>query len=279
MKKLTILMILAVSGMFSGCNKDKDDPKDQIDIPVGYTLVWNDEFDGTAVDPASWRYETGDGTDYGLPAGWGNNEKQLYTNSSDNSGIETDGDLSVLAIKALEDNTGGYTSARLSTKDLISIRFGLLEIRAKLPEGQGIWPAIWMLGGNIDQVGWPSCGEIDIMELVGHLPKTSHGTAHYNENGHLYKGSSYVIQNKFSEEFHVFSIFWDNNIIRWYVDYNKFFELGSTDVGSTYPFNDPFFFIMNIAVGGNWPGDPDATTVFPQEMQVDYVRVFQLEEK
>jgi beta-glucanase (GH16 family) len=165
------------------------------------------------------------------------------------------------------------------TKAKKEFQYGRIDIRARLPYGQGIWPAIWMLGANIDDVGWPRCGEIDIMELVGHLPKVSHGTAHYDVDGWASKGSSYALTTgqTFSDEFHVFTIVWEMNRIKWYVDYNKFFELSAQDVGGTYPFNNPFFFIMNIAVGGNWPGDPDETTVFPQTMEVDYIRVFQQE--
>jgi beta-glucanase (GH16 family) len=234
-------------------------------------LAWSEEFDGPGINEDNWTFELGDG----CPnlCGWGNNELQNYTNKEENARIE-DGKLIITA------NNGGindYTSARMITKDKQEFKYGRIDIRAKLPEGQGIWPAIWMLGSNIDQEGWPSCGEIDIMELVGDKPKISHGTAHYDVNGYASKGNSYLIADKFSEEYHVFSIFWDEDIIRWYVDYNKFFELKSTEIGGTYPFNNPFFFILNIAVGGNWPGEPDETTVFPQEMHIDYVRVFQQE--
>jgi len=233
-------------------------------------LVWSDEFDGPSIDTDNWTFEIGDGCPN--VCGWGNNELEYYTESEENARI-VDGRLIITAIEG--DRSGEYTSARMITKDKQEFKFGRIDVRAKLPEGQGIWPAIWMLGHDIDEVGWPSCGEIDIMELVGHQPSTSHGTAHYNKGGHNYEGNFYSIQNKFSEEFHVFSIFWDEGIIKWYVDYNKFYEIEIADVGSTYPFDDLFFFILNIAVGGNWPGSPDETTVFPQEMHIDYVRVFQ----
>jgi beta-glucanase (GH16 family) len=235
------------------------------------SLVWSDEFDGSDINTANWTFELGDG----CPdiCGWGNNELQHYTDAADNARI-VDGKLIIVA---KEGGGSNYTSARMITKDKQEFEYGRIDIRAKLPEGQGIWPAIWMLGENIDDVGWPKCGEIDIMELVGHLPKASHGTAHFDKGGHQYTGNSYVNADKFSEEYHVFSIFWDQDFIKWYVDYNKFFELTAKNVGSTYPFNNPFFFIINIAVGGNWPGEPDETTIFPQEMQIDYVRVFQPE--
>lgn len=236
------------------------------------TLVWSDEFDGPSIDADNWTFEIGDGCPN--VCGWGNNELQNYTDEEENARIE-DGKLIITAIEGLGANT--YTSARMITKDKQEFQYGRIDVRAKLPEGQGIWPAIWMLGYNIDEVNWPACGEIDIMELVGHQPKTSHGTAHYDAGGHQMQGGYYFISDKFSEEFHVFTIFWEQDIIRWYVDYHKFFELKATNVGYTYPFNNPYFFIMNIAVGGNWPGSPDETTVFPQEMHIDYVRVFQLE--
>jgi len=235
------------------------------------TLAWSDEFDGPVINTNDWTFELGDGCPN--VCGWGNNELQDYTDEEENARI-VDGKLVITAIEGGADN---YTSARMITKDKQEFEFGRIDIRAKLPEGQGIWPAIWMLGANIDNIGWPKCGEIDIMELIGNLPKTSHGTAHYDNNGHQYTGSSYVIANKYSEEFHVFSIFWDKDVIKWYVDYNKFFEVSPSVLNGNYPFNNPFFFILNIAVGGNWPGDPDETTVFPQEMQIDYVRIFQPE--
>jgi beta-glucanase (GH16 family) len=236
------------------------------------TLVWSDEFNESLINTNNWTFEIGDG----CPniCGWGNNELQNYTDEGENARIE-DGKLIITAIEGF--GTNSYTSARMITKDKQEFQYGRIDIRAKLPEGQGIWPAIWMLGYNIDEVGWPVCGEIDIMELVGHHPKTSHGTAHFDAGGHQMKGGYYLISDNFSEEFHVFSIFWERDIIRWYVDYHKFFELKATDVGITYPFNNPYFFILNIAVGGDWPGDPDETTVFPQEMHIDYVRVFQQE--
>ena len=152
--------------------------------------------------------------------------------------------------------------------------------RAILPKGQGIWPAIWMLGANYPTVGWPACGEIDIMELIGSSPNTVHGTIHYGADWtqHNYTGSGTSIPwtETFSDEFHVFSIDWDENGITWLLDDQPFYTIDNTVTGSQpYPFDHPFFFILNIAVGGQWPGYPDASTEFPQFMAVDYVRVFQ----
>lgn len=235
-------------------------------------LVWGEEFNGPAIDPNSWLFEIGDG----CPdvCGWGNNELESYTDEEANAKI-MDGKLVITALK--KDGYNEYTSARMITRGKKEFQYGRIDIRARLPYGQGIWPAIWMLGSNIIKVGWPQCGEIDIMELVGHEPKTSYGTAHYDAGGHVYKGSSYslITGQTFADEFHVFSILWEKDQIRWYVDYHPFFELDIETVGSTWPFNNLFYFILNIAVGGNWPGDPDATTIFPQTMEVDYIRVFQ----
>jgi hypothetical protein len=234
----------------------------------GMTLVWSDEFDGTAINSANWTYDLG-------ASGWGNNEWQNYTSSPNNSSV-ADGFLTITA----REEGGGYTSARMKSVDLQEFQFGRIDIRAKLPEGQGIWPALWMLGANFPEGGWPQCGEIDIMELVGHQPGTNHGTAHWGANFgvHQYNGSSITLPGgaKFSEAFHLFSIEWQQNSIVWFMDDQPFFSIDNTQMnGQPYPFNAPFFFIMNIAVGGNWPGYPDATTVFPQTMTVDYVRVFQ----
>jgi hypothetical protein len=227
-------------------------------------LVWSDEFDGSALNTDWWTYELGAG-------GWGNNELESYTNSSANSFV-ADGKLNIVAQK----NYGNYTSARLVTKGKKEFTYGRIDIRAKLPYGQGIWPALWMLGANISQVSWPRCGEIDIMEYLGNDVSKVYGTAHYDDGGHQYKGGSYALGSGqgFNDQFHVFTIMWQENSIIWYVDYQKYFEATSSTINFD-AFNLNQFFIFNIAVGGNWPGYPDATTVFPQTMKVDYVRVFQ----
>lgn len=238
----------------------------------GYTLVWNDEFDGNALNLNVWNQEIGNGA-----SGWGNNELEYYTNSTKNTFVSNGN----LIIEARKENIGGfnYSSGRMTTQGKKTFTFGRIDIRAKLPVGKGIWPALWMLGSNITTVGWPECGEIDIMELVGTNPSRTHGTAHWKtQNGSpINKGGSYNLPSgNFSQQFHVFSIVWEQDIIKWYVDDQLFFTLYKTDVNpANYPFNAPHFFIFNVAVGGNWPGPPDATTQFPQRMIVDYVRVFQ----
>lgn len=235
----------------------------------GKTLVWRDEFNGSVLDGAAWTFETGAG-------GWGNNELQYYRPENT---FFTDGKL---IIEARKENFGGaaYTSSRLVTKGKKEFKFGRIDIRAALPEGQGIWPALWMLGGNISTVNWPACGEIDIMELVGNQPNRVHGTAHYGSNtaNHQYNGNNIALSGtaKFIDEFHVFSIIWEQDKITWLMDDVPFHEITPADVSpAAFPFNQPFFFIFNVAVGGQWPGDPDGSTNFPQRMIVDYVRVFQ----
>ena len=231
-------------------------------------LVWNDEFDGSELSASNWTYELGNGCDNSL-CGWGNNELQSYTNLTDNVSV-SDSRLTITA----RDTEDGYTSGRIKTQNKRAFTFGRIDVRAKLPKGQGIWPAIWMLGSNITTVGWPSCGEIDIMELVGHEPAKVHGTVHYESNGYKSStGSTTLSSGDFTDQFHVFTIVWNLNQITWYVD-NVPFKTFSAVSGQQYPFNRDFFFIMNVAVGGNWPGNPDGTTVFPQSMVVDYIRVF-----
>ena len=257
-------------------NDDADNP---FNIPTtgystpesysGKTLVWRDEFNDASLDLNAWTFEIGAG-------GWGNNELQYYRPEN------TQFSAGNLIIEARKENFGGsaYTSSRLITKGKKEFKFGRIDIRAALPEGQGIWPALWMLGGNISTVNWPSCGEIDIMELIGNQPNRVYGTAHYGANtgDHQYKGNSRALPGtaKFIDEFHVFSIIWEQDKITWLLDDVAFHEITPASLApASYPFNQNFFFVFNVAVGGQWPGDPDGSTNFPQRMIVDYVRVFQ----
>ncbi|HLN53975.1 MAG TPA: glycoside hydrolase family 16 protein [Lentimicrobium sp.] len=232
----------------------------------GMQLVWNDEFIGSTVDASNWTFETGAG-------GWGNNEWQYYR--PDNAWVEG-GTLTIEARKEAWQQSN-YTSARMVTRNKRSFQYGRIDIRALLPEGQGIWPALWMLGNNLGNVGWPACGELDIMEMIGGSgrEKTVYGTMHYDDNGHKQAGGQYTLPSgTFADEYHVFTVIWDANYIKWYVNDNLFKTL---DIRPAYltEFHQPGFFIFNIAVGGNWPGYPNATTHFPQQMKVDYIRVFQ----
>lgn len=234
----------------------------------GMNLIWRDEFNAPALNASFWAYELGTGN-----GGWGNQEAQYYR--PDNTSIYQGN----LVIEARKENFGGssYTSSRLITRDGFSFKYGRVDIRAALPSGQGIWPALWMLGSNITTTGWPSCGEIDIMEIVGHEPNTLHGTAHWSGagGGHIYLGGETTVANgTLQNEFHVYSIIWDDQQIRWLLDNQQYYSLDITLADRT-EFHENFFFIFNVAVGGIWPGYPDATTVFPQRMIVDYIRVFQ----
>ena len=237
----------------------------------GYSQVWSDEFDGSEVDENNWGYDIGG-------SGWGNNELEFYTNRN---AYLTDGNL---VIRANKENYGGreYTSSRLKTQSKQTVNYGRIDIRAVMPQGQGIWPALWMLGSNFPTVGWPHSGEIDIMEMIGGNGRenTVHGTAHwYNQssNQNASYGGSYGLPSgeTLSTNFHVFSIDWDSTSITWYLDNVQYHTMAINDSSSLAAFRKDFFFIFNIAVGGNWPQYPDASTVFPQRMVVDYVRVFQ----
>jgi beta-glucanase (GH16 family) len=265
---------------FSSC-KD-DDPQSpnggNNNDPEGYTLVWSDEFNGESIDASKWVYETGDGTDYGLPAGWGNEEKQIYTNDVTNSFISMDEGNSVLAITALKSGADDYTSAKLTTKGKQSFRFGRVDVRAKGPAGNGLWPAVWMLGENRDIIDWPGCGEIDIMEMLGRAPDTMFTTLHYvktdNKKGELQKAHTVGGAN-FSDDYHLYSLEWTPSQIQ--------FSLDGTPVyleqiqGDMKEFLRPHYMILNLAVGGYWPGDPDATTPFPSSLFVDYVRYYSID--
>lgn len=237
----------------------------------GMTLVWSDEFDGDELDASNWTHEIGTGNN-----GWGNAEAQYYR--AENTYL-TEG---ICVIEAREENFGGqnYTSSRMVTMGKQEFTHGRIDIRAALPEGQGIWPALWMLGANFPTDGWPHCGEIDIMELLGHENDRVYGTWHYDnvDGNHQFNGGNTKLQGEdnFTDSFHVFSIIWEQNSIKWLVDDQQYYHSTFEDINCTdCPFNEPFFFIMNVAVGGDWPGYPDDSTNFPQRMFVDYVRVFQ----
>ncbi|EMR00682.1 family 16 glycosylhydrolase [Cesiribacter andamanensis] len=237
----------------------------------GMQLVWQDEFSGSQLNGANWTFETGTGA-----GGWGNNELQYYR--QENTAVR-DG---YLIITAKQEAFGGrqYTSSRIKTQGKQEFQYGRIDIRAVLPQGQGIWPALWMLGANFPTVGWPESGEIDIMEMIGGAGRenTVHGTIHWSNAGNYATfGRSYRLQEgTFADEFHVFSLVWDAGRLRWLVDDVQFNEVDITPAELS-EFQQKFFLIFNVAVGGNWPGNPDANTSFPQRMVVDYVRVFQPE--
>lgn len=235
-----------------------------------YEMVWHDEFNYEgSPDPDKWSFEIG-------ASGWGNNELQYYTDRLENARVED----SVLTITARKEDYKGanYTSARMITYEGGHYwQYGRVEARIKLPEGQGIWPAFWMLGKNIfEGTTWPATGEIDILEMIGggENNRILHGTAHWNENGHTYIGDSYTHSEKLSQAFHTYAIEWNEENIKWFFDGEQYFSLNIQPAAMS-EFDAPFFILLNIAVGGNWPGSPDSTTEFPQTMKVDYVRVYQ----
>lgn len=235
-------------------------------LSQNYQLVWSDEFNGLELNTNDWAFEIGPN-----PA---NNELQYYTNRIHNLYLE-DGSL---VIRALSEIYGGmnYTSARIKTK--LNWKYGKIEARIKLPYGQGIWPAFWMLGQNIGSVGWPACGEIDIVELIGGGPgrdNRCYATLHWEQNGHASYGSNYTLPSGiFADDYHVFSAIWTPQKVEAFIDGIRYFVIDITPAALS-EFHAPFFIILNLAVGGNWPGSPNATTIFPQYMFVDYVRVYQ----
>jgi beta-glucanase (GH16 family) len=241
-----------------------------------WTLVWSDEFNGSTVDRSKWVLETGGD-------GWGNQELEYYTDRNANVSVRE----GYLVITALAENhtgpkgvTRNYTSARLKTLGKFSQTYGRFEARIKIPHGQGMWPAFWMLGDDVDKVGWPACGEIDIMENIGKEPATIHGSIH----GPGYVGStgieaSYTLPGKqrFTDDFHIFAVEWNADSVNFYVDNDLYVRRTRADLkpGWKWVFDKPFFLLLNLAVGGDWPGNPNSTTVFPpQSMLVDYVRVY-----
>lgn len=248
-----------------------------------WSLAWSDEFsapDGSPVDSAKWNMETGGN-------GWGNKELEYYTARPQNAHIE-DGMLVITALKESytgPDNvTREYTSARLNTVGHFTQKYGRIEARIKLPYGQGLWPAFWMLGDNLRQVGWPACGEIDIMENIGRDPSTVHGTIHgpgYSGRGGIAGLFTLPGGARFADNFHIFSAEWEPAVIRFYVDGNLYKTITPANLppGTTWVFDHPFFAILNLAVGGTWSGTPHSTAVFPKRMLVDYVRVYQARSK
>jgi beta-glucanase (GH16 family) len=267
------------AGFVSGVQTDDTSPESR----EGYSLVWSDEFSGTSLNTDDWTYEIGDG----CPdlCGWGNRELEYYR--SENATVAS----GLLTIEAREEYYGGkkYTSSRIKTEHKQFFKYGRIDIRAKMPQGQGLWPALWTLGENISTVGWPASGEIDIMEMVGgngtdgYNDSTTHGTIHFETgdgcgfNCRDYQGGKKSLSSgKLADDFNVFSIDWTTDSITWLLNDVSFHSEQITPANRT-EFHEDFFFIFNVAVGGEWPGSPDSTSQFPQQMQVDYIRVFQLE--
>jgi beta-glucanase (GH16 family) len=241
-----------------------------------WTLTWSDEFNGpngSSPDASKWVFEQGG-------KGWGNNELESYTDRPRNAHLQ-DGNLAIQAIAEKYKGSDGisrdYTSARIKTKGKFSQAYGRFEARIRIPYGQGLWPAFWMLGDDLDEVGWPRCGEIDIMENIGKEPSVVHGSIHgpgYTQDIEAH----YAAPNKqkFADDFHVYAVEWEADAIRFYVDQDLYVTRTHADLraGQVWEFDHPFYLLLNVAVGGDWPGNPNASTVFPQTMLVDYVRVY-----
>ena len=244
---------------------------------AGCALAWSDEFDGPAgspPDPGTWRPETGG-------HGWGNAELQYYTGGAENARLDGAGHLVVTA-RRLDPEARrryggcGYSSARLITKDSVTLRYGVVRARMRLPGGRGIWPAFWMLGRDIGEVGWPRCGEIDVMENFGRDPALVQGAVH----GPGYSGAAGITATRragssLSDGFHVYSVVWEPGRIRWYLDDQRYGEVTADDLhGRPWVFDHDFFLLLNVAVGGTAAPVPDRSVTFPRQMLIDYVRVY-----
>jgi len=268
LKYNTIKYLTLTTSMFviMGCSSDEKQT-----VTTMNQLVMQDEFDEDgAPNSTYWSYNIGTGSN-----GWGNNELQYYTDRPENVVVE-DGMLKITARRELYMGSN-YTSARILTKGKVEQKYGRIEARIKLPLGQGLWPAFWMLGSDIDEVGWPACGEIDIMEYLGNNPTTVLGTVHgpgYSAGESISK--SYTLPNsRFDTDFHIFGIEWGEDYINYYIDDVLYNQITPEDVPGEWVFDQPFYIILNMAVGGNLPGSPNAETAFPQTMLVDYIRIYQ----
>jgi len=245
----------------------------------GRTLVWSDEFD--SISSANWNHEVGG-------HGWGNNELEYYTPGQNvYTQFDAQAGSNVAVLEARSGNPGNfgcwygscqYTSSRMTTQNKRTFRWGRIEARMKLPQTQGIWPAFWMLGSNIPDVNWPTSGEIDIMEHVGFEPEITHGALHGpNYSGATPFAGTHYLNQIVSANYHVYAVEWDTNSIHWYVDGTRFYSVSRSHVQNygNWVFDQPFFILLNVAVGGNWPGSPNGSSTFPQRLFVDYVRVYQ----
>ncbi|WP_020537539.1 glycoside hydrolase family 16 protein [Lewinella cohaerens] len=275
-----LLATLLLSSILFACDKPEEIAGCQFptDIENSYELIWNDEFDGTEIDDSKWSYDLGDGCDLGI-CGWGNNELEYYTDRPENAYLENGN----LVIKARKEspiylNQYQYTSSRLVTKNKGDFRYGRVDVKARLPIGQGLWPAIWMLPTDEAYGGWPRSGEIDLMENIGSEPDRIFGTIHYGHDYWRYTTEGITKESgpNFTEDFHVYTLLWNEDCIMMMVDGEKFAGpySRSTTLPTTWPFDQNFHILLNVAVGGNLPGNPTPATQFPQTMEVDYVRVF-----
>lgn len=267
--KLVQISALATMALaFTSCEKQAVQTLEKRE----WQLVWSDEFTGTtgtAPDNTKWGYDIGRGPNND---GWGNAELQTYTNSTDNVKLDGNGNLSITAIA----NGNSFTSGRIKTQGKFAYGYGRFEARIKTTAGPGLWPAFWMMGENINTVGWPQCGEIDIMEQKGQQPNITYGTIHgpgYSAGNSI--GKAYGLQNgRFDANFHIYAVEWGADYIDFFVDNYLYQRITPQNVKGEWVFNQPFFLLLNVAVGGNYVGFPTSGTPFPQTMLVDYVRVY-----
>jgi beta-glucanase (GH16 family) len=258
-----LMALAAIAILFSGFNS----------AAAGWKLVWSDEFNGDSIDTNHWMFETGN------HYGWGNNELEFYTANPDNAYV-SNGVLHIVALQKKTNGIASYTSARMKSEGLFSHQYGRFEFRAKFPQGKGFWPAIWLMPSASPYGGWPSCGEIDVVENKGDYPAVVQGTIHYAgpDGGHLQSTDLYTFTpGNGAGQFHDYLLEWTTNSISWYVDsqlYETQTNWSTARAPYPAPFNQPFYIIMNLAIGGSFVGYPDSNTAFPGEMQVDYIRVF-----
>ncbi|HEY2546140.1 MAG TPA: glycoside hydrolase family 16 protein [Candidatus Acidoferrum sp.] len=280
--RIFLAALVCLVPLLCGCHRIIVDDPAPLPPPLqqfGWTLVWSDEFSGpygSSPDSKKWTYDIGGN-------GWGNHELEYYTKRPENVHVE-EGNLVINARKesftGADGVTRDYTSARLKTIGLFVQSYGRFEARIKIPEGQGMWPAFWLLGQDIPSVGWPKCGEIDIMENIGKEPATVHGSLHGPSSTGATSDMTSIFSlpagQNFADDFHLYAVEWEPDVVRFYVDANLYATFRSSDwpAGGKWVFDHPFFIILNLAVGGDWPGSPDASTKFPQSMLVDFVRVY-----
>lgn len=258
--------LFIVSMLITGCQKDEIQKLEQ----RNWQLTWSDEFDGPAgqlPDGSKWNFDLGTGQN-----GWGNQELQSYTNKPQNVSVDGKGNLVLTAIRSGD----SYTSARINTKGLFSQKYGRFEARLKTTHGPGVWPAFWMLGSNIDSTPWPQCGEIDIMEQRGQQPSITYGTLHgpgYSGGNSIGKPYS-LASGRFDTDYHIYAVEWGEDYIDFFVDNYLFQRLTPEKLTGEWVYNQPFYILLNVAVGGNFVGFPTSGTPFPQSMYVDYVKVY-----
>lgn len=263
-RMILVSLIVLIMLPLTGCGNPSDST-------MNWQLVWSDEFNGPAgqsPDSKKWGFDIG--TD------WGNAQLEFDTDRPSNVSLDGNGNLAMVARKEAYQGQE-YTSARIVTRYLFEPTYGRIEARIKLPIGRGIWPAFWMLGNDIKTVSWPQCGEIDILEYRGQQPNTVYGSLH----GPGYAGSDALTQRfilddgGFNDDFHLYAVEWSNDVIRWFIDDNHYLTIKPAQLGGDkWVFDHPFYIILNVAVGGHWVGPPDSTTVFPQTMLIDYVKVY-----